>query len=268
MGTPPACCYATIYYAIREKYILEKYNNNLLFYKRYIDDVFGIWVPNDDSLSFEDFSKDLKFHQLEWEVNALSQKVIFLDMVLFIDNNTVKTKLYEKALNLYLYISPHSAHPPGVLSGLIIGNILRIHHLCSEPSQRREYYNKFYLRLRARGYLPKQLDSLFNKGFTLTTTKQMPTTRAKRLANDNTNLLSTPREPNDNLILHVPFHPRNPSSKEIQQSFKNEFLATSRHVAKFKRLTIAYSRPKNLGEILSYRRIDTFGGPPVSSYAD
>ena len=40
--------------------------------------------------------------------------------------------LYEKAMSLYLYIPPHSNHPPGVLTKLVYGNILWIHSLCSE----------------------------------------------------------------------------------------------------------------------------------------
>ena len=134
MGTPPACCYATIYYAVREKFLLNKYQENLFFYRRYIDDIFGIWVPNNPQLTYEDFSEDLNYHKLRWDTNPLSDNVIFLDMVLHISNNRVITRLYKKILNLYLYINPFSAHSPGVLSGLIIGNILRIHHLCTEPT--------------------------------------------------------------------------------------------------------------------------------------
>ena len=47
MGTPPAVVYATILYAIKEETFLDSYDS-LIFYKRYIDDVFGIWIPNAD----------------------------------------------------------------------------------------------------------------------------------------------------------------------------------------------------------------------------
>ena len=41
----------------------------------------------------------------------------------------------KKFIFKYFFISPHSAHPPGVPKGLIIADILRIYHLsCSWPS--------------------------------------------------------------------------------------------------------------------------------------
>ena len=53
-----------------------------------------------------------------------------MDMrTLTIVNGKIVTGLYEKALNLYLYIPPHSAHPPGVLTGLVLGNAHRIYTL-------------------------------------------------------------------------------------------------------------------------------------------
>lgn len=164
--------------------------------------------------------------------------------------------MYEKALYLYLYISPYSAHPTGMLTGLIIGNILQIHHLCSKWDQRLSYYNKFYHRLCARGYLPSQPDKLFTKGFVLTKTKPMPSTKNKKLEHErrNNTLSLTRHEPKDTTILHVTFHPKDPSYTMIQQSFINKFLGSQTSVAGFKRLNIAYSRLRNLGEILSYKK--------------
>ena len=267
MGTPPACCYATIYFAVREQFLLEKYKDNLFFYRRYIDDIFGVWIPSNGDFTFEDFTKDLKYHKLCWETNQPTTSVVFLDMQLTIKNNSIHTQLYEKALNLYLYISPFSSHSPGVLSGLIIGNVLRIHHLCSNSSTRNEFYQKFFLRLRARGYLPSQLIPLFNRGIKLALNTPMPSSKNKRLKRiqQQEARIRQSNEPNDTAFFHVPYHPRDPISQDIQRLFRSKFLQNEESTAGFQRLTIAYSRPKNLGEMLSYRRIDSFNCPPVSS---
>jgi len=46
MGTSVACSYATITYEHYENMdILPAFKDNLLYYKRYIDDIFGLWVP-------------------------------------------------------------------------------------------------------------------------------------------------------------------------------------------------------------------------------
>jgi hypothetical protein len=46
MGTPIACTYSTITFGhFKNTSILKEYNSNLLYYRRYIDDVFGTWVP-------------------------------------------------------------------------------------------------------------------------------------------------------------------------------------------------------------------------------
>ena len=270
MGTPPACCYATIYYAVKEHSLLRKYKDNLIFYRRYIDDVFGIWTPTNPNLTFEDFTRDLSFHKLRWEVQNPSNQVVFLDMTLTIHNNMVKTQLYEKMLNLYLYISPFFSHSPGVLTGLIIGNIQRIYHLCSDATTRNSFYQKFFLRLRARGYLPSQLIPLFNRGINLAYSKPMLSTRNKRRAR----LLLQEQQlqhsqqsirNNENIFFHIPYHPKDPMSWTIQKIFRRRFLNNRTSTAGFNQLTIAYSRPKNLGEMLSYRRIESFNCPPVSS---
>jgi hypothetical protein len=139
MGTPPAPSYATIVYAIHEATLLRKYSSSLHFYKRYyIDDVFGIWVPNSSDLANDDstwaeFCSDMNYQRLQWEVSDRCSQVDFLDITITLQGNGyITTKLFEKALNLYLYIPPHSAHPPGVLTGLVFGNTYRIYTLCSD----------------------------------------------------------------------------------------------------------------------------------------
>jgi len=43
MGTPPACMWATLFFASHEQHLNEQYNKFLLHWSRYIDDGFGVW---------------------------------------------------------------------------------------------------------------------------------------------------------------------------------------------------------------------------------
>jgi hypothetical protein len=48
MGTPPAPPYATLYFAIHEDNLLNEFDADHIFYKRYIDDCIGVWNPSVD----------------------------------------------------------------------------------------------------------------------------------------------------------------------------------------------------------------------------
>jgi hypothetical protein len=141
LETPAGCNsqvqYATLYFGIHEQEtILRKYRRFLLFYKRYIDDVIDIWHCANENLDrrmWTVFQADLdKFGQLRWEVSQRADTAIFLDLLLTLKNGCVTYTLYEKPLNLHMYLPPHSAHPPGVLRGLVFGMIYRLHRLNSE----------------------------------------------------------------------------------------------------------------------------------------
>ena len=92
------------------------------------------------------------YYGLEWIFEEGSKKVNYMDMTILIHEGRIVTSLYEKAINLYLYIPPHSAHPPGVLTGLVSGNILRIHSLCSKQDDINRRTKQFYARLLVRRY--------------------------------------------------------------------------------------------------------------------
>ena len=42
----------------------------------------------------------------------------FMDLVIYKEGNKLLTNLFEKPMALFLYLPPHSAHPPGVLIGM------------------------------------------------------------------------------------------------------------------------------------------------------
>ena len=71
---------------------------------------------------------------LTWEFNKPSNKVDFMDSTISIHNGKITTSLFEKTLNVHLYIPPHSAHPPGLLPGIVHSTLFRIFTLCSDPN--------------------------------------------------------------------------------------------------------------------------------------
>lgn len=281
MGTPPAPPWATLYFGIHEESpAMEHFTQFLAFYKRFIDDGVGIWLClKDDTANKE---KWMAFQAamnscpgLTWEFSELSTSIDFMDLTISIDNGRIKTTMFEKALNLYLYIPPHSTHPPGVLNGLVMGNVMRIHTLCSDQPDRHAKMQQFFLRLLARGYKHDILVPLFSHAIRNAEAyvrrggcRQTPTI-------EDTKALQQRR-----VFFHVQYHPKNPRSSTIQRLWHNYLreptwkipLRSLRNHKKtpilIDQLTVAYSRPPNLGNLLSYRRFDNLPGPEVSSYLD
>ena len=113
------------------------WNKTPTLYRHFIDDNLGIWLvdidPSKDSRQWTSFVALMQdYYGLEWIFEERSKKVNYMYMKISIRDGWIVTSLYEKAMNLYLYIPPHSAQPPEVLTGLVSGNILRIHLLCSD----------------------------------------------------------------------------------------------------------------------------------------
>lgn len=291
MGTPPAPPYATIFYGALEEKLLPdpRFQPNLIFYRRFIDDVFGIWhIPDPttnpiaNSQKWETFKQAMNHprFQLQWDHTSLSRTVDFLDLTISISpEHRITTTLFEKASNLHLYIPSHSAHPPGLLSGIVFGNLFRIYTLCSDEEDKRAKTRLFFHRLLARGYQADTLQPLFQSAIQRARTYTGP----------------QPKQTQDNMkfmLLHLQYHPKNPPSKELQQAWKDcisnppysqplssvkiPFTAAPGRAPTrgghttmgLDRMIIAYSRAPNLGNLLSYRRLPSDTGPPASSFAE
>ncbi len=147
MGTPPACMWATLFFASHEQHLKERYHMYLLHWSRYIDDGFGIWnwTGTPECLeAFNDFKCEINKTSLTWEVNSPQKQVHYLDLTLTITAGKIDSTLYEKSLSLYLYLPPGSAHPPGILKGLIAGSILQIVQLTSNPDTRKKHLSQMF----------------------------------------------------------------------------------------------------------------------------
>jgi len=80
------------------------------------------------------------------------------------------------------------------------------------------------------------------------------------------------------IFLHLPYHPQNPSSREIKDLWRglvsdpalktplNRIESYNDHRIPIDQLVIAYSHSPNLNNMFSYRKICKLLGPKVSSY--
>jgi hypothetical protein len=251
MGTSCACMYATLYYALHERQsILRQHGRRLLYFKRFIDDIIGIWIGG-NTPAWTQLQTDLAFGKLRWETTKLTTSVIFLDLEITIDANSrcLTTRTYQKPMNSFLYIPPTSAHPPGVLRSIIYGNLQRFWKQNTESSDYVRVAGQFAQHLIARGHSPDNIRQLF-----LEVAKTLSRQPTRRDAVDSRNTL----------FFHWEYHPNGISRRDIRQAYME---TCGRHCGfDFDRFVVAFSRPRNLRDALIPTRLSEPAGSRASDY--
>ncbi len=264
MGMSPALTIANLCVAIYETaHIIPLHDKYLLFYKRFIDDGFAVWLhdldPTVDAKNWTNFQAILNMMGLNWMFKSTHKKLIFMDMMIGIIDDKLVTTIYAKPLVLYQYIPPNSCHPPGVLTGLVYGQILWIYQLCSLSEDVDKELSLFYKRLLNRGYLTPKLIPLFEKGINnailyLSLTPQQQELQAETKMGKS----------DERILFHIPYHPQNPPSGFIQQLCQdllhlppgkeslNQLRKWEGHRIPIKRIIVAYHRNPNLANLNSY----------------
>ena len=269
MGMSPAPSIANLFVAIYEETYIKPFPLTVLpFLKRFIDDGFGIWIKNPnptiDTQNWENFQTLINGMGLTWEFSQRSNEVVFMDLTISLTNGRIATKLFAKPMALHLYIPPFSCHAPGVATGLIHGHFYRVIMLCTHQHDITRELSTFFTRLLDRGYTPEYLLPIF-----LSAEKKAYSHRHLRLQQLTHPAATLPRpsqqNTNDSTFLHLQYHPANPPSSTIQDIWRKTVLTPlmkpplyhlrnrDGHLIDIKRLTIAYSRAPNLGNILSCR---------------
>jgi hypothetical protein len=136
MGTPPAPPYATLYVGKHKLKATPSFAPSLTSNSQHTDDVLGLWIHDanpainrQNNLASE--ASINSFGKLTWEFMPLQKEIINMDLTLYVSPQGIQNWLFEKKLNLYLYIPPHLTHAPGILRGLIFGIMEHIFCLTS-----------------------------------------------------------------------------------------------------------------------------------------
>jgi hypothetical protein len=156
-----------------ESSALEALRDIILFYKRFIDDIFCIIHGSLDDvekfkLRFGALHPNMK---MEWSVSRL--QLPFLDVQVSLDLNTgisaaipqfrVVSSVYQKPLNAYLYIPWNSCHSLNSKRAWVKGELIRYVWICSRESDFAKIRTDFMVRLRACGYPPRWLQNVFEE---------------------------------------------------------------------------------------------------------
>jgi len=237
MGTPVACSYATVSFGQYENsIILPKFNSRSFYCKRYINDIFAIWLPNQDNnaQAWNDFKNTLNnWGSLKWTVEEPTIKTVFLDLNIQLKRSSILTSTYQKTMNLYLYIPPLSAHPPSCFKGLIAGELQR-YWVQNNPHDFKRILVKFITRLTERGHsLQSLIPVIKNAAISLQKNKQRPNTVI--------------RDTDKTLYIHWKYHPSGLQNTDIRQAYNSPLKGS----IPFDNMQIALSRQKNLRDILS-----------------
>jgi hypothetical protein len=269
MGTPTACLYATIAFGILERHtILPRFSHSLLFYKRFIDDVFGIWNPsttNDDE-EWKAFQKEMNsFGQLQWVVSQREKTANFLDLTITLQSGKFTTSTFQKPMNLYLYIPSISAHPESCFKGLIVGNFLRFYKQ-NTPANFKQLLQNFALHLHQRGHSFETIKLQFTRAASILDKKRLLKSSLlhEQPVNDddaNDDDANITCRPARTLYIHWQYQP-NGIKKETIRAIYNKTLKGRDNFNGG--MTIALSRPKNLRDLLTRTKLNQPPGKRAS----
>ena len=272
MGTSAACMWATIYFAVWEtRKLLPNYGSHLLpdqdrgppvpysqqllFYVRFIDDIFGIWLDFGSSHTWEQFKHDTSsFGILQWEFDEPSSSATFLDLTISIENGNIVTKTYQKAMNLYQYIPPTSAHPPGMMKGIIYGLMRNYYLQNTKESDYNDMAVKLFERHVARGWNRAEM-----KGFILSADAKLRTQPLTVAAPE-------PLSNKERLFVHLEYHPNDISKHKVRLLYDTYCKQIFEDVLDIKQTTVAYSRPKNIRELVTKAKLHQAPGREASKF--
>ena len=259
MGTPCAPTFANLFLGhTEETVILPKYSANLACYLRYIDDVFVIWnvLPTDNVFLLNRFKADLlRQTGVKWTFSPCeSTKVEFLDLVIHRNPSTFSTSTHQKSMNLYLYIASQSAHPPGVLKGLIFGLLQKLRVQNTLYSDFLKFAQLLFTRLTERGYSPTLLRNIYDR-FTEKQRRLITSPTPPTPSTPSTPSTSQPRQPRQPqrpnvMTLTLPYHPYGPTAADLRSHLPLSQIENLLKGINFDRLILGWNKAPTIRTIL------------------
>ena len=133
MGTRMAPAYADIFMHVFEEKFLKTQTLLPLIYHRFLDDIFMIWPHGTSSL--KSFHNDINSMSpsIKLTMESSETDIAFLDLKIYIENNTLSTDLYRKPTDTNNTLHFKSFHPNSTKIGIVKSQTARYLKNISDP---------------------------------------------------------------------------------------------------------------------------------------
>lgn len=132
-----------------------KWTDYIVFWGRYIDDCLLLWSGSEAVLN--EFCTYLNSNDMDmiFTCHSSSSSVTFLDLELYIKENTLHSRLYRKETSCNAVLHALSAHPTHQINPIPFGEFIRARRNCSEEQEFHKCLSDMKTRFKNRGYHPK-----------------------------------------------------------------------------------------------------------------
>jgi hypothetical protein len=144
--------------------ISKNYSNKKpILQLRLIDDIFGIWSgTKNELLQWVQFLND-SHHSIKFTLETSETDIPFLDTLVYIDNNKIKTKLYKKPTDNKQYLHYDSDHPQHVKNAIPYAQALRYRRIIEDDKILEIELEKLKQNFLDRAYPENVVNSAFNR---------------------------------------------------------------------------------------------------------
>ncbi|KAJ1161196.1 hypothetical protein NDU88_001683 [Pleurodeles waltl] len=137
MGAKFSPSYANLYMGQFEKIHLwsncpSHLTEHILYWGRYIDDILAIWTGNASDLNILFEHLNTNDFNLVFTHKVDTTKIEFLDLLLYITNNKIMSRLYRKPTACNSVLHAHSAHPLSQIRAIPYSEMVRIRRNCTD----------------------------------------------------------------------------------------------------------------------------------------
>jgi hypothetical protein len=195
--------------------------------------------------------------KINWNISTNS--VVFLDLIIYFNNNSIHTKIYQKPTNIYQYIPPTSFHKHNQLHNFIGAELERFYFLSSTYKEYVETSQLFWDRLIKQGYSHSILHKIFSKFNNINlptkwnTTIKPPSTLQPKQQQPHCFFLKLPYNPT---FKHFKLSNLLPNTSNLPETFQNFMISWYNHPTIGKKLIKAQFGDNDITENINNNNIE------------